>query len=80
MVGGSRIFGDFQGVIADYNKALRLDPKLDRGYINRAIVRYEVGDAAGAVADLRIVPLRETFRVQKMHSDRFSPNANSPRA
>jgi tetratricopeptide (TPR) repeat protein len=43
--------GDYEGVIADCNAALRLDPKYDRAYNSRGLARNKLGDHAGAIAD-----------------------------
>ncbi|BAZ65830.1 MAG: tetratricopeptide repeat protein [Pelatocladus maniniholoensis HA4357-MV3] len=51
---------DYQGAIADYSTAIRLNPRYVYAYNNRGIVRSELGDNKGAVADytqaLRINP------------------------
>lgn len=45
---------------AAYDAALRADPRLASAWANRAILRYETGDVAGAVDDLnRAIALRE---------------------
>ena len=43
--------GDYQGAIADCNKAIELDPKYTKAYGNRGIAKYELGDNQGAIAD-----------------------------
>ena len=43
--------GDLQGAEADYDEALRLNPKYAVSYANRGIVRYDLGDYGGAIAD-----------------------------
>ena len=40
--------------VADYDEAIRLDPQYPEAYFNRAVVRSDQGDAAGAIADLEI--------------------------
>ena len=42
--------GDLAGAIADFDKALALDPNVIT-YINRGLVRYQQGDRKGARAD-----------------------------
>ncbi|GII55588.1 hypothetical protein Pth03_39770 [Planotetraspora thailandica] len=44
--------GRFSEAHAAFDAALRADPKLASAWANRAILRYETGDAAGAVDDL----------------------------
>jgi tetratricopeptide (TPR) repeat protein len=43
--------GDLDGAMADYNQAIKLDPKLDVAYINRGNVKQKKGDLEGAMAD-----------------------------
>ncbi len=43
--------GDRAGAIALYTRAMKLDPKLTRAYVNRAIERKVLGDVSGALAD-----------------------------
>lgn len=43
--------GDFAGVIADYDAAIRLDPGHVDAYKNRGNARGSLGDIAGAIAD-----------------------------
>jgi tetratricopeptide (TPR) repeat protein len=44
--------GDYQGALADYNKAISLDPKLVKSYNNRGILKQEkLNDPQGALAD-----------------------------
>ena len=43
--------GDLDGAIADFNRAIKADPKNDAPYYNRAQARRLKKDAAGAVAD-----------------------------
>lgn len=42
---------DFEGAIADFNKAIELDPKNAVAYLNRANARFGIGDLDCAVAD-----------------------------
>lgn len=52
--------GDFDGALADFREALRLDPENARAYYNRAHAKHNRGKLEGAVADyteaLRIAP------------------------
>jgi Flp pilus assembly protein TadD len=43
--------GDIQGVIADHNEAISLDPNDAEAYSNRGFIRSQQGDIQGAVAD-----------------------------
>jgi len=43
---------DYQGAVADFNKALSLDPNYGKAYANRASARFNVGDYHGAIHDL----------------------------
>ncbi len=42
---------DLRGALADYSRAIRLDPGLAVAYVNRGIIRYETGQFAAAVGD-----------------------------
>jgi len=43
--------GDFDGALADDNKAIKLDPKCATAYYNRGLARSRKGDQNGAMAD-----------------------------
>ena len=43
--------GDHDGAIADYNRAIELDPKQPRAYMNRGFAKQANGDVDGAIAD-----------------------------
>ena len=45
--------GDLDGAIADFNRAIELDPKKAGAYTNRGSVRNAKGDLDGAIADRR---------------------------
>jgi len=42
--------GDYQRAIADFNRALELDPEFAAAYMARAVALYRIGDEPGAVA------------------------------
>ena len=43
--------GDRAAAIADYDQAIRLDPRIPFAFNNRGLLRAEQGDIAGAIAD-----------------------------
>src|SRR5439155_26586183 len=43
--------GDHDGAIADYNRAIELNPKHASAYNNRGIAKQAKGDLDGAIAD-----------------------------
>ena len=43
--------GDLAGAIADYNRAIELDPKYAAAYYNRGLAKKAKGDLDGAIAD-----------------------------
>ena len=43
--------GDYQGAIAECNKAIELDPKDAKAYNNRGYAKRNLGDNQGAIAD-----------------------------
>jgi tetratricopeptide (TPR) repeat protein len=43
--------GDLDGAIADFDRAIEIDPKDDAPYFNRAQAKWQKKDAAGAIAD-----------------------------
>jgi tetratricopeptide (TPR) repeat protein len=46
-----KLKGDIDGAIADYNKAIQLDPKFTGNYTERGLAKKAKGDIAGANAD-----------------------------
>jgi tetratricopeptide (TPR) repeat protein len=54
--------GDLDGAIADFNRAIELDPKDDAPYYNRAQAKRLKKDTAGAIADYtRAIELRPDY-------------------
>jgi len=43
--------GDYHNAIADYNKAIQLNPQYADAYINQGIAKYDLQDYTGAIAD-----------------------------
>ena len=43
--------GDYQGALADFNKAIEINPQDAFAYNNRGIAKKEAGDFQGAIAD-----------------------------
>ena len=53
---------DYRGAIADYNKAIRLNPNYAKAYSDRGAVKYDLGDKQGAIADFNeAIRLNPTF-------------------
>ena len=44
---------DYKGAIADYTKAIELNPNFTDAYVNRGIDKHRLGDKKGACADVR---------------------------
>ncbi len=44
--------GALQGSLAEFTKAINLDPKSARAYAGRGALKYAMGDSKGAIADL----------------------------
>lgn len=42
---------DYRGAIADFNKAIELDPNNVRAYVNRGLAKRSLGDSRGAIVD-----------------------------
>jgi tetratricopeptide (TPR) repeat protein len=52
--------GDNKGAIADYTRAIELNPNFDKAYFNRGLAKHALGNYSGAIADynksLEILP------------------------
>ena len=44
---------DYQGAIADYNKAIEIDPQYAGAYANRGLVKNKIGDENGFCTDAK---------------------------
>ena len=54
--------GDKPGAIADYSRAIELDPKSVEALNNRGTAKSEMGDKPGAIADFtRVIELDPSF-------------------
>jgi lipoprotein NlpI len=62
--------GDLDRAMADYNEAIRLDPKLALAFNNRAIAYAEKGDLDRAIADYN-----EAIRLDPKYADAFNNRA-----
>jgi Flp pilus assembly protein TadD len=50
---GAKIgIGAMQGSIAEFTKAIKLDPKSAKAYAGRGALKYAMGDSKGAITDL----------------------------
>jgi tetratricopeptide (TPR) repeat protein len=43
--------GDLKGAIADYDQAIKLEPKFSKAYVDRAEAKYDQGNFDGAIDD-----------------------------
>ena len=43
--------GDYQGAIADYTKAIEINPDFADAFLNRGMVKAKLGDNQGAISD-----------------------------
>jgi tetratricopeptide (TPR) repeat protein len=58
---------DYQGAIADYNEAIRLQPDLANAYKSRGNAKYRLGDKQGAIQDYN-----EAIRLQPDFANAYS--------
>lgn len=65
--------GDFDGAIADYTKALQLDPDQVTVYINRGVAKMAKRDFDGTIADCT-----EAIRGLTQLSQRYSADPSAP--
>lgn len=57
---------DYQGAIANYTQAIRLNPRYANAYYNRGIARSDIGDKQGAIADYT-----QTVKINPRHDDAY---------
>jgi tetratricopeptide (TPR) repeat protein len=56
------ISNDFQGAIADYNRAIAITPDYYRAYFNRGVAKFDNQDVRGAIADYQLaIGLNEAY-------------------
>ena len=54
--------GDYQGAIADYNKAIEINPQYVNAYYNRGVAKYRSKDYQGAIADYtKVIEINPQF-------------------
>ena len=75
------LLNDFAGAVADYDRALRLEPKWFLLYLSRANARYHLRDR-GAVSDFRTAfrldaeeAIREVLRLLQLDVQRDAVSA-----
>ena len=62
---------NYQGAIADYNKAIEIDPQYAVVYGNRGLVKYKLGDENGYCTDAKkAASLEFQATAQWLNSDR----------
>ncbi|MBX9256677.1 serine protease [Desmonostoc muscorum CCALA 125] len=59
--------GDFKGAIADYTKAISLNPKYLNAYNNRGLARYNLGDFQGAIDDFN-----QALKINSQDADSYN--------
>jgi tetratricopeptide (TPR) repeat protein len=67
--------GDLDGAIADYNKAIELDPKAPRVYDYRGFAKRDKGDLDGAIADYDTAIALDPQDANGYHNRAFSKQA-----
>jgi tetratricopeptide (TPR) repeat protein len=76
-------FGDFDQALEDFGRLIELDPAFVDGYVNRAGVRYELGDELGVRADIDagLLARRGPLRIRRcLRSRRLRRLWQHPRA
>jgi tetratricopeptide (TPR) repeat protein len=65
-----RAHGDLQGALAEFDAALRLDPRMVVAYNNRGVARQELGELTEALADFNAA-----LRLDPHYADAYSNRA-----
>ena len=66
--------GDYKDAIADYDKAIEINPKFAEAYYNRGIAKESTGDYKGAIADWgKAIELNPSLK------DKLQPRIDSAR-
>ena len=65
---------DLQGVIADFDQALRINPNFAEAYYDQAIVRFDLRDFQGA-----IVNYNQALRIKPNYSNAYNNRGNARR-
>jgi tetratricopeptide (TPR) repeat protein len=64
--------GDWDGAIADFTKAIELNPKSDFAYVSRGVIKRHKRDLDGAIADfskaIQLNPKNSTAYAQRGHA------------
>ncbi len=70
--GQKEIKGDLKGAIADYNKAIEVNPQYAQAYNDRGIARFKLGDKQGSIEDfsqaLRIISIGTNARYNRAYA------------
>jgi tetratricopeptide (TPR) repeat protein len=59
--------GDYSGAIADYKKAIDINPRYADAYSNRGLARYKLGDLQGAIKDFD-----RAIEINPIHTDAYN--------
>ena len=63
--------GNLKGAIADYTKAIRVDPLFAEAYLNRALLKQKSGDIKGALDDVN-----KTIIIEPKKGDAYTTRAD----